>query len=115
MTIDEAIEKYRNRVKQYKDWDNMKDIAEEHEQLAEWLEELQNLKAENTYLHDEMQAIGATMGLIEKEIRNKAIDEFAERIKDSKSYIFDDSFGYVIPISEIDEIAQQLKDGGTDG
>lgn len=48
-------------------------------------------------------------------IRNKAIDEFAERIKDSKSYIFDDSFGYVIPISEIDEIAQQLKDGGTDG
>lgn len=51
----------------------------------------------------------------EKEIRNKAIDDFAERVKDSRNYIFDDSFGYVIPVSEIDEIAEQLKDGGTDG
>ena len=44
MTIDEAISKYKNRVEQYKDWENMKDIAEEHEQLAEWLEELKALR-----------------------------------------------------------------------
>ena len=44
MTIDEAISKYKNRVEQYKDWKNMKDIAEEHEQLAEWLEELKALR-----------------------------------------------------------------------
>lgn len=57
MKIDEAISKYRNRVEQYKDWENMKDIAEEHEQLAEWLEELKALreykdKMEMQYLDD---------------------------------------------------------------
>ena len=90
--------------------------AEEHEQLKEWLEELQNLKAENTYLHDEMQAIGATMGLIEKEIRNKAIDGFVQEIR--KAY---DSMKSIPSVEKATAntialgIAEKLMEGGIDG
>ena len=133
MTIDEAIRcerkraeesrdmyvclletSYQYQIKHKEEMDNYKQSAEEHEQLAEWLEELQNLKAENTYLHDEMQAIGATMGLIEKEIRNKAIDDFVKLSKEK--WIEHDDLGLSSDFFDyMDEIAQQLKDGGTDG
>ena len=50
----------------------------------------------------------------DKEIYNKAIDEFAEVLK---SYTYGRTNGIYVEIrlSRIDEIAQQLKDGGTDG
>ena len=50
----------------------------------------------------------------DKEIYNKAIDEFAEVLK---SYTYGRTNGIYVEIrlSRIDEIAQQLKDGGTNG
>lgn len=39
----------------------------------------------------------------------KAIDEFAEAIRNDSNYIFDNNFGYVIPINDIDEIAEELR------
>lgn len=44
---------------------------------------------------------------------NKAIDEFADKLLTCSNYIFDEDFGYVIPISDIEDIAEQLK-GGSD-
>ena len=44
------------------------------------LEEIKALKVENAELHCEIQAINATMDLLENEIRNKAIDEFASTL-----------------------------------
>lgn len=105
-------DKKENLVKYQREW-------EYYKQLAEWLEELQNLKAENTYLHDEMQAIGATMGLIEKEIRNKAICEYMNLLCDhcmqqkNECYILECPF--CTDGCNIVNIAQQLKEGGTNG
>lgn len=44
------------------------------------IEEFKDLKVKNSELHNEVQAINATMSLFEQEIRNKAIDEFANFI-----------------------------------
>ena len=77
MTIDEAISKYRNRVEQYKDWENMKDIAEEHEQLAEWLELLK-------WYQQGMEDIPSESGVLPKDVYRagyiKAIDDFTEAL-----------------------------------
>ena len=78
-----------------------------------------------------MQAIGVTMGLIEKEIRNKAIDDFIENIslEISESLIWGmiaDCFKYKnmndtsdkivdYVINTANEIAEKLKAGGIDG
>ena len=45
------------------------------------IEEFKALKVENEELHCEIQAINATMELLENEIRAKAIDEFMEKVK----------------------------------
>ena len=54
MTIDEAIAKYKNK-------------AEEHEQIAEWLEELKDIKSDG--FTDDLLNMGFTKGY------NKAIDD----------------------------------------
>lgn len=138
MTIDEAIEQERSKVDSMVKHSERHCVTQEffanveyHEQLAEWLEELQNLKAENTYLHDEMQAIGATIDMLEEEIRNKAIDDFIENIslEISESLIWGmiaDCFKYKnmndtsdkivdYVINTANEIAEKLKAGGTNG
>ena len=43
ITIDEAIEKYKNQAEWEHSHDNM-DYCEEYEQLAKWLEQLQKIK-----------------------------------------------------------------------
>ena len=48
--------------------------------ISSWLEELKALKTENAELHCEIQAINATMGLYEEEIKNKTIVEFVKKI-----------------------------------
>ena len=74
MTLDEAISKYKNRVEQYKGWENMKDIAEEHKQIAEWLEELKELRATSCgYSKEDIE-------LNRNAMYNKAIDDFAETL-----------------------------------
>ena len=79
--------------------------AEEHEQLAEWLEELKKRRDEDYgYLADIHKDIGY----------RKAIDDFANTLKENYDYlpqilsqeVFD---GY------IDEYAEQLKAGGKNG
>ena len=92
MTIDEAIaharevaEIQRNNDKlnktlgkssPYYNTDCIK-CAEEHERLAEWLEELKILKS---LKNCSFMTIGKTVEQFEHEIRNKAIDDFAEKI-----------------------------------
>ena len=90
------------------------------------IEEFQALKLENEELHCEIQAINATMDLLENEIRAKAIDEFAEKLSleisesiiwgmlsiDCKNSVSDEIFDYVIDTSK--KIAEQLKEGGVE-
>ena len=127
MTIDEAIAHAREVAeKQKKDNDNCKyksqygcngcadyyskpciECAEEHEQIAEWLEELKELREiskKNPFLVDMIKH--------DKIVRNKAIDDFLEKIQ------WEYLNGCGIKQSEIEflvaasnQVAEQLKEG----
>ena len=71
--------------------------ADEHEQLAEWLEELKAYRA-SVFSGD------MTQKMLKEEYCN-AVDDFAESVK---NLIADSS---VIRFKDIDEIAEQLKAG----
>ena len=98
MTVDEAIAKYNKLAN-----NDRTCHPEEAQQLAEWLEELKELKksAPNRILY--------TMG--HKAGYNKAIDDFANTLKENYDYLpqilSQEAFG-----GYIDEYAEQLKAGG---
>ena len=119
MTIDEAIaqEKFKARVDRIKankrifhDIDEDGIIAcnisaEEHEQLAEWLEELKKYKEKpEGYLWDEAVQQGY----------NKAVDDFIEKIELKYLGVHPDELYekyYPIDIcNQIKELAEQLKE-----
>ena len=82
MTIDEAIARERQQAKEQRNhigtWDDeyskkCEVYAEEHEQLAEWLEELVMLRLDSCMIH-----MPERLHLVENGY-NKAIDDFAEK------------------------------------
>ena len=132
MTIDEAIAHAREVAKEQKSkydkcptrtryncamcFHNPKcdEDAKEHEQLAEWLEELKELR---NMTSGHLYAVAFNRGYLkaEKEVRNKAIDDFAENIR--LYYSLKQEMGYVATtyedlINYILELAEQLKGGG---
>ena len=108
MTIDEAIEKHK-KLKINSERTNDKRGAfyseEEHEQLAEWLEELKKYKEKpEGYLWDEAVQQGY----------NKAIDDFVKEI--CKMIVQSENNGnyrfYAVEIKQaIADLAEQLKAG----
>ena len=116
MTIDEAIENEKRRAESCKGhYDRFVQMeAKEHEQLAEWLEELKELR---NMTSGHLYAVAFKNGYLkaEKEVRNKAIDDFAENIR--LYYSLKQEMGYVATtyedlINYILELAEQLKAGG---
>ena len=119
LSIDEAIARERQQAKEQRNhigtWDEeyskkCEEYAEEHEQLAEWLEELKSYRASvfSGYMTQKML----------KEEYNKAIDDFAEKLKSEcrEHYIdCDPYFGgitdSILYEDDIEEIAEQLKVG----
>ena len=77
--------------------------AEEHEQLAEWLEELKCYKNDNDFscYADRLHKIAFNSGY------NKALDDFVNACKEDISC---QTFG--LHINGIERIAEQLKEGG---
>lgn len=121
MTIDEAIAHARETAINQRNNDKLNKTlgeaspyyktdclkcAEEHEQLAEWLEELKRRREYD----GEIIGSGAL-----KNAYNKAIDDFKSRLEERilSGKMIDEKFAY-IDNSDIDEIAEQLKAGGTD-
>ena len=101
MTLDEAIAHAREVAsRKFDDRVHCIKCAEEHEQLAEWLEELKAYRA-SVFSGDMTQKML-------KEEYCKAVDDFAESVK---NLIADSS---VIRFKDIDEIAEQLKAGDVD-
>ena len=105
MTLDEAIEHAKdkaNEQKYYASFERGKHIqsckkcAEEHEQLADWLEELKELRETNfNYIQ--------LMDCRYRDGYNKAIDDLTEKIVGYGTY---DYYGNVIDVLEI---AEKLK------
>ena len=91
MTLDEAIAHAREVAEEQRKacdlawiWDNpdnIKKCAEEHDQLAEWLEELKFLKQWKSDIMEEFcrYDVSSFEELIAN-ARNKAIDDFVERL-----------------------------------
>ena len=86
-----------NNLEPYEAYCNLRceEYAEEHEQLAEWLEELKAYQRQHIAICEKYG-----INTIE-DLYNKAIDDFAELIH-KKLYIYD----------TIDDLAEQLKVGG---
>ena len=129
MTLDEAIlharEVAERNRKQYKNcpsdrtdirYQTCEECAEEHEQLAEWLEELKSYRA-SVFSGDMTQ-------IMLKEEYCKAVDDFAEKLNEKCDGMIKDKWNSnVTPISwaeayadfkdDINDIAEQLKEGIT--
>ena len=112
MTLDEAIEQFK-----YDAECNRADLdlsfAEDNDKIAEWLEELKECKY-NEYVICEKYNVSSI-----DDVYNKAIDDFAEKLKSEcrEHYIdCDPYFGgikdSILYEDDIDEIAEQLKAGG---
>ena len=125
MNIDEFIEHAKEKAREHRyhadffESDNPMNkacikSAEDCEQLAEWLEELKELR---NMTAGHLYAVAFNRGYLkaEKEVRNKAIDDFAENIR--LYYSLKQEMGYVATtyedlINYILELAEQLKAGG---
>ena len=129
MTIDEAIENEKRRAESCKGhYDRFVQMeAEEHEQLAEWLEELKELR---NMTSGHLYAVAFKNGYLkaEKEVREKTIDDFARKLithfadwELSNTPCNDDETDRTKEIicetienaiGGVEEIAEQLKAGG---
>ena len=117
MTIDEAIARERQQAKEQRShigtWDKeyskkCEVYAEEHEQLAEWLEELKELR---NMTAGHLYAVAFNRGYLkaEKEVREKTIDDFVRFASDMLTVETED--GEIRPMW-LEEIAEQLRAGG---
>ena len=92
--------------------------AEEHEQLAEWLEELKFLKQWKSDIMDSFCKYDvSSFEELVTNARNKAIDDFVKEI--CKMIVQSENNGnyrfYAVEIKQaIDDLAEQLKAGGAD-
>ena len=107
MTIDEAIARERQEAKEQRDYigtfddeySKMCEVwAEEHEQIAEWLEELKAIKSDG--FTDDLLNMGFTKGY------NKALDDFVKFASDMPTVEAED--GTIRPMW-LEEMAEQLK------
>ena len=122
MTIDDAIAKYKEITNTDAVCPGHCNIpcekcVQESEQLAGWLEELKELR---NMTAGHLYAVAFNRGYLkaEKEVRNKAIDDFAENIR--LYYSLKQEMGYVATtyedlINYIFELSEQLKAGGENG
>ena len=104
LSIDEAIAHAREVAsRKFDDRVHCIKCAEEHEQLAEWLEELKSYRA-SVFSGDMTQKML-------KEEYCKAIDDFANMLSSKIKHEIDDCAD---ELEWIDEIAKQLKAGDVD-
>ena len=119
MTIDEAIERERQKAKEQRshigtfneEYSKKCEMwAEEHEQLAEWLEELKMYKSlAPRELVSEKQKNDRAMEYSKgfdygfKTGYNKAIDDFAEKVKEMYAFT-------ILEEEQLNEMAEQLKE-----
>ena len=116
MTLDEAIAHAREVAEEQRKacdlawiWDNpdnIKKCAEEHDQLADWLEELKFLRQWKSDIMDSFckYDVNSFEELVTN-TRNKAIDDFVKnlyKIGEHRDFDWEDMY----------ELAEQLKAGG---
>ena len=106
MTIDEEIVFERKLADYYKD-NHLKNEAREHEQRAEWFEELKAIK---NGLNIKCDSLNEALEKGKKIGYNKAIDDFEERLIEELSHTTLLKDGYYLA-NIIKPLAEQLKEG----
>ena len=125
LSIDEAIAKYKKLANNDRNC-----YPEEAQQLAEWLEELKELREKNETLKALYEDVRKEGNNLLKRERNKAIDDFVKNISleisesiiwgmlvnSHKDNSFNDTSDKIVDyvINTANEIAEQLKAGGAD-
>ena len=128
MTLDEAIAHAREEAEDKRadaDWkfrhgrlnaDDCISCAEEHEQLAEWLEELKNYRDKNKMVvridcvnSEEFKDIAVKLA---KEQYNKAIDDYKSGIKEELERFEVKNLDTCVLYDLMDRKAERLKAGG---
>ena len=129
LSIDEAIARERQLAKEQRSHigtgdkeysKKCEEYAEEHDQLAEWLEELKELR---NMTAGHLYAVAFNRGYLkaEKEVRENAIDDFAKWLE-NKKYLMKEIQVHDFCYTHYDELkancvtteyfAEQLKAGG---
>lgn len=127
MTIDEAIARERQQAKEQRShistWDKeyskkCEVYAEEHEQLAEWLEELKDYRDKNKMVVrvdvENMDSIKDKIEELSKYAErqyNKAIDDFVNACEKQFTTMYGQRY---VDMRDIKIIAEQLKAGGAE-
>lgn len=108
MTIDEEIVFERKLADYYKE-NHLKNEAKEHEQRAEWFEELKALK---NGLNIKCDNLNEALEKGKKVGYNKAIDDFVQKVKEHQYVLSDviNSKDYGMFTIGIEQIAEQLKE-----
>ena len=114
MTIDEAIAKYKEIANTDANCPAHCNIScdkcvQESKQIAEWLEELKELREKNETLKALYENVRKEGNNLLKRERNKAIDDFAEKLHHEE---FGNEYGVHIVLTpqQVDELAEQLKE-----
>ena len=121
MTIDEAIKReketaadFRSRAERFRTVENRKmsiKYAEEHEQIAKWLDELKYYKDENlitVHLSPDSEEVEKWI----REAREEAIEEFYNEIKKEAKWAMDINSiipAKIVEVSQVIDIKGRLK------
>ena len=111
LSIDEEIVFERKLADYYKD-NHLKNEAKEHEQRAEWFEELKALK---NGLNIKCDNLNEALEKGKKVGYNKAIDDFIRKCEmESRVILYEITHlsYYGLSMRELQRIAEQLKEGG---
>ena len=126
MTIDEAIAREREKAKEIReniiDKNNLEPYesyciamtarcAEEHEQFAEWLEELKAYREIGT-VEGYKSAIEC---YTEEYTRRKSNEQYNKAVDDFVNRILEEGIIGLVQYAKIKEISEQLKEGGSIG
>ncbi len=118
MTLDEAIAHAREVAKRQRDAqikyfgrltcdsiEKLNKCEKEHEQLAEWLEELKFLRQWKSDIMDSFCRYDvSSFEELAANVRNKAIDDFEEKLKEMYAFT-------ILEEVQLEKIAEQLKAG----
>lgn len=122
MTIDEAIENEKSRAENCKGhYDRFVQMeAKEHEQLADWLEELKMYKSLSPrelvsakQKNDRVIEYSKGFDFGYKTAYSKAIDDFIKKLEEHEHKNWIDNLEYGITWSDIEQIAEKLKEHKT--
>ena len=118
MTIDEAIKHARDKANEQKYYASFekntllscKQCAEEHEQLADWLEELKELRKQKDKFDENIKFFNEINLKCHNQGYNKAIDDFIKKLEEHEHNNWVDNLEYGITWNDIEQIAEELKE-----